>query len=89
MVLTKEKIESMKAVDILTVDPAELTDLNEVVIDTRKNVTDRISQYASQTNNLFINRVGDYVVKVSYANTGVTVNDKLKKHITKLAEIYY
>lgn len=89
MYLTMEDLERMKAVDIETVDRESLTDLNDIVIDTKKSVAAKLSQFASQTDNLFVNKVGDYVVKVTYMDTKFTVNDKMKNHIARLAEINY
>ncbi len=89
MHLTKGDLERMQAVDIETVNPEDLTDLNDIIIDTSKSVPEKLRQFAEQTDNLFVNRVGKYVVKVSYADTDVTINDKMKKYIARLAEINY
>lgn len=89
MIWTAQNIKEMQDIDIMKVDKEELTDLNDIVIDTRKPVPQKLREFASQTKNLFAYRVDDYVVKVSYAETELTVNDKLKNYITRLAEINY
>jgi patatin-like phospholipase/acyl hydrolase len=89
MELTRENIERMQSVDITTVNPSELTDLNDIVIDTGKSVPEKVRQFAEQTDNLFVNRVGEYVVKVSYAENGVSINDKLRRYIGRLGEVDY
>lgn len=89
MYLTIEDLQKMRAVDIETVEPESLTDLNDIVIDTGKSVISKLNQFASQTDNLFVNRVGEYIVKVSYADTKLTINDKMKNYISRLAEVNY
>lgn len=89
MYLTIEDLQRMSNVDIETVEPETLTDLNNITIDTKKSTSEKLSQFASQTNNIFINKVGDYIVKVSYAKTNMTINDKMKNYISRLAEVNY
>lgn len=89
MILSVEDIKRMQEVDVETVDKNELTDLNDIIIDTSKAVSAKLSQFAAQTNNLFLNKVGEYVVKVSYAPTDLTINDKLKGYLERMAEISF
>lgn len=89
MYLTQDDLQRMMDVDIKTVELETLTDLNNITIDTKKSVTEKLSQLASQTDNLFVNRVGEYIVKVSYAKTNMTINDKFKNYISRLAEVNY
>jgi hypothetical protein len=74
-------------VDIRTVEIDSLTDIRDIRIDIEKSVAEKMRQYASQTANIFINRHGDYIVKVTYADTDVTFNDKMRKYIRRLMEL--
>jgi len=87
MDMTIEELERMGAVDILAVNIEDLTDIRDIRIDAGQSVPDKMRQYAAQAGNVFFNRHGDYIVKVSYADTDATVNDKMKKHVSGLAEI--
>ncbi|MFP3155000.1 hypothetical protein LQZ18_11380 [Lachnospiraceae bacterium ZAX-1] len=89
MELTEKILEQMQSVPIMEVEIGTLTDLNDIHIDTAKPVHQKLAQFAAQTDNVFLNRVGEYVVKVSYADTGQTVNDKMKGYLKRLAEIKY
>ena len=89
MILTSDDLHRMKSVDVRTVKIEDLVDIRDIKVDTRKSIPEKLQQFASQTNNVFINRFDDYIVKVSYADTDVTVNDKMKKYISRLAEISY
>ena len=61
--ITGEELDAMEAVDIRTVDINTLTDIREIQIDTKLPVEKKLTLFAEQTNNLFVHRIGDYVVK--------------------------
>lgn len=86
--LTPEELKKMAAVDVRTVDIDTLTDLRDITIDTRAAVEKKLASFAKQTKNLYVNRVGDYVVKVRYQKEGSTINDKMEEYIRRLAETY-
>lgn len=44
--------------------------------------------FARQTKNVYINRVGDYVVKVRFQQEGATIDDKMEEYLRRLSEIY-
>lgn len=88
MELTREKLQEMAAVDIRTVDIDTLTDLRDIEIDTKAPVKKKLAAFAEQTNNVYINRVGNFVVKVSFQESGPTINDKMEEYIRRLCEIY-
>lgn len=88
MELTKEKLEKMAAVDIKTVDIETLTDLRDIEIDTSWPVAKKLSAFAQQTNNIYLNRIGDYIVKVRFQESGPTIDDKMAEYMRRLSEIY-
>lgn len=88
MQLTREMLDEMAAVDIRTVDIDTLTDLRDIEIDTKAPVEKKLSAFAEQTNNIYVNRVGNFVVKVSFQQSGPTINDKMEEYIRRLCEGY-
>lgn len=88
MELTPEVLKEMQEVDIRTVDIHTLTDIRDIVVDTKKPVKEKLESLAAQTNNLYLYRYGDYVVKVNYQASGATINDKMGEYIRRLSEIY-
>lgn len=88
MELTREMLEKMAAVDIRIADIDTLTDLRDIEIDTKAPVKKKLESFVEQTNNLYINRIGSYVVKVSYQQSGPTVDDKMEEYIRRLSERY-
>lgn len=86
--LTAEDLKRMQEVDIRTVNIEELTDLRDISVDTKLPVEEKLRSFAKQTNNLYIYRFGDYVVKVRFQKDGPTINDKMEEYIRRLAEIH-
>ena len=52
-----------------------LVDIRDVKIDRSMSVEDRMKSYVEQINNPYMFKVGNTVVRVSYANTQATIND--------------
>ncbi len=52
-----------------------LVDIRDVKIDRSMSVEDRMKSYVEQIKNPYMFKVGNTVVRVSYANTQVTIND--------------
>ena len=77
MKLTKEMLAEMAQTDIRTVDISELTDLRDIKIDTSQPVEKKLAAFAEQTKNIYVNRIGDYVVKVRFQESGATIDDKM------------
>ena len=75
MNLTKEMLSEMARTDIRTVDISELTDLRDIHIDTSQPVEKKLAAFAGQTKNVYVNRIGDYVVKVTFQESGATIDE--------------
>ena len=86
--LTKERLEEMAAVDIRTVDISALTDLRDLEIDASLPVEKKLDAFARQTNNVYVNRIGDYVVKVRFQKDGDSIDDKMAEYLQRLSEIH-
>lgn len=52
-----------------------LVDIRDVKIDRSMSVEDRMKSYVEQIRNPYMFKVGNTVVRVSYANTQATIND--------------
>ena len=52
-----------------------LVDIRDVKIDRSMSVEDRMKSYVEQFKNPYMFKVGNTVVRVSYANTQATIND--------------
>ena len=86
--VTPEELRKMAAVDVRTVDIETLTDLRDIEIDTKAPVEKKLASFARQTGNLYVNRIGDYVVKVCYQKEGAAIDEKMEEYIRRLAGAY-
>ncbi len=73
-------IHKMAQTDIRTVNPCELVDRNEISFDFSQDRQRRISEYIEKIKNPYCYRVGDIVVKVSFANCEETIDDRLEAY---------
>lgn len=89
MELTQMELEQMGAADIRTASLSELTDLRDIHIDTSWPVPRKLRAFAGQTKNVYLNRIGDYIVKVSFQKTGATIDDKMSEYLHRLSESYF
>jgi len=80
-ICTQEELEAMKNVDIRTVNPATLRDIRDVKINTALPKAQRIQDYIRQIGNPYCYRHGKYVVKIRFADTNVTLEDRMLAYI--------
>lgn len=71
----------MQNIDIRTVNPATLRDIEDVTVDTSLPKAERLKSYIEQIGNPYCYRHGKYVVKVSYSNSGKTMEDCLLAYL--------
>lgn len=74
----------MKNLDIRTVDPKELVERQSVKVDMKLPREERIKQYIKQIKNPYCYLDGDVVVKVSFQEEGVTLEQRLEAYIRSL-----
>lgn len=72
--------KSDSSIDVRTVDRSQLKDISEVVIDPKLSKEERIKSYVEQIGNPYCYLDGDTVVGISYADTDVTLEDRLKAY---------
>lgn len=70
-------IEDLKNVDLQTINPSELVDINTIHIDIKKDKPDRLKDFIQQIHNPYCFKCGAATVKVSFTNSGETLQDRL------------
>ncbi|MEY8404188.1 DUF6870 family protein [Oscillospiraceae bacterium 44-34] len=78
---TREQIEAMQNVDIRTVDPETLRDIRDVTVNDDLPKRERILDFIRQIGNPYCYRHGKYVVKVSFTDTDVSLEDRMLSYI--------
>ena len=61
-----------------------LVDIRNVKIDRTQPVEERMKSYVEQIKNPYLFKVGNTVVRVSYANTQATINDNFVNLLASL-----
>lgn len=74
-------MENLKSLDIRTVLPETLENIEDVVIDTNLSVEDRMRAFVKQIKNPYCFRCGKLVVQVEYKESGKSINECLKEYI--------
>ncbi len=80
-IYTKEELEAMKNVDVRTVDINTLRDIRDVKINTDLPKEERILDFIRQIGNPYCYRHGKYVVKISFADTDVTLEQRMLSYL--------
>lgn len=68
----------MQAVDVRTVDPDTLTDIREVNVDPHLPSEERLREFLRQIGNPYCFRCGKMIVKISHAESGATLEERLE-----------
>lgn len=79
------RMEEMRNVDVRTVKREELADIREVEVKQGKNKEGQVKDYLEQIKNPYCYRYGDYIVKIGFEDTTVTLTDRLQELILKTA----
>lgn len=86
--MTYKELEEMACVDVCSVDIDNLTDLREIKIDRELSLEEKLASFEKQTKNVYVNRVGDYAVKVKFQKDGADIDDKLEEYFRHMSQIY-
>lgn len=81
-------MDIMKAadVDIRSVDRSELVDIRSIKINTALPKQERIMDFLRQIGNPYCYRHGKFVVKVSFTDTDVSLEDRLEAYLRSKCE---
>ena len=84
MNITLEQLQAMKNSAYEPVDKDELVDIRDVKINQALPVTDKILQFIALTKNPYLYKYGDKVVRISFAETEVTFEERMKGYFEML-----
>lgn len=81
----KQGIQNMGEVDIKTVDAESLVDIRNVEVNNKLSREKRVQDYMKKIGNPYVYRHDDYIVKISFVETTVTLTDRLRELILRTA----
>ena len=79
--LTCEELKAMQEVDVRTVNREALRDIRDVEINASLPKGERVLDFLRQIGNPYCYRHGDYVVKISFTDTDVTLEERMLSYI--------
>lgn len=82
--MTMEQLSRLQKIPIMELRREELSDADEVVIDTSKSLNKRVQSFFRQMKNPFAQNVGEYILQIGYAE-GVqeTLDDRMVQLVRK------
>ncbi len=80
-----ENLAEMRDMDIREANRETLADILEIKVDEDLSDTDKRKEFIRQIKNPYLYRQGEYIVKLSFADTDATLTDRLKEYIEHVA----
>ncbi|MEA5009062.1 DUF6870 family protein [Clostridium tyrobutyricum] len=77
-------IEEMKNIDIRTVEPSTLIDIKKIKVNTDLPIEERKKDFIRQVKNPYCFRCSNVVVKISFAETTATLEERLENYFKSL-----
>ncbi len=80
----QQTVETLKNIDIHTVDPNTLVDIRDVKVNTDLPKQERLLDFVNQIKNPYCYKCGKAIVKISFAETEATLEDRLESYLLSL-----
>ena len=77
-------LEELKSVDIRTVKPEDVADIQQIKIDGTLPQQEMRKEFIRQVGNPYCFRVGKIIVKSSYSGDGVSLNERFEELLMSL-----
>ena len=79
------RINEMRNLDVTKVDREDLVDIQEVTVNKNLKQSQRLVDFVRQIKNPYCYRHGEYIVKIGFEDTEVTLTERLKELILNTA----
>ena len=86
--MTLEELSELKKIPIMELRREELSDADEIVIDSSKSRDQRVQSFLGQVKSPFAQKVGDYILQIGYMEGAEdTLDDRMVLLARKQAAI--
>ena len=82
--IEKVDFEALQQVDVRTVDPDTLVDINVIQMDENLPREERMKEFVRQIKNPFCFKVGKVAVSVGYSKDGITFEQRMEHYLHTL-----
>lgn len=72
-------LEELQSVDIRTVKPEDVVDIQQIKIDEGLPQQEKRKEFIRQVKNPYCFRVGNVIVKASYSENGICLNERFEE----------
>lgn len=79
---SRQDLQAMKNIDVRTVDRDTLVDINDVTINRKLSQEERLKDFVRQIGNPYCYKCGEAVIKVSFADTTATLEDRTLNYLS-------
>lgn len=87
--MTFERLSELKKIPIMELQREELSDADKIVIDSSKNLNQRVQSFLEQVKNPFAQNVGEYILQIDYVEeTDETLDDLMILLAKKYTNIF-
>lgn len=82
--MTMERLSELQKIPIMELRREDLSDADEIVIDTSKSRNQRVQSFLGQMKNPFAQNVGEYILQIGYAQGAKeTLDDRMVQLVRK------
>lgn len=79
--------EELQSVDIRTVKPEDVVDIQQIKIDDGLSQQEKRREFIRQVKNPYCFRVGKVIVKASYSENGVSLNERFEELVMSVVTV--
>ena len=77
-------LEELKNVDIRTVNPDTLVDINKINVNTKLSGEKRVEEFLRQIENPYCFKCGNMIVKSTFSSDDVTLTERFENYLRML-----
>lgn len=79
--MTLQDLKALKNVDLKKVDRYKVTDIDDIIINQNKPKEERFKEYFATTTNPYLFKSGDTLVKMSFSDTNVLLENCMERYL--------
>ncbi len=79
--MTLHELEAFKSIDLKEINSNKVIDIDNINIDPKKGKYERITNYLEATQNPYFVKCGNVIVKMSFADTDLTIDECIERYL--------
>lgn len=79
--MTFEDLEALSKMNFSQINTKDLMDIKDIKINQELSVDKKIIQYLNDSKNPYFLKYGDTIIKISFADENIRINDCMKQYL--------